>query len=150
MRTLIRAIVPGLLLGVLLPVSCGSDNNGPPPGENAGAACQTAATCYPQLDGAALKGTVTCLAQVTGGYCTHTCTQDSDCCAVPGECHTGIKEVCSPFENTSTPMYCFLSCETADVLGGLDPNTFCQRYADASFTCRSTGGGSANRHICAP
>jgi hypothetical protein len=148
MRTLIRAIVPGLVLGVLLPVSCGNDNNGPPPMENAGAACSTAATCYPHVDGGALKGTVTCLTKVTGGYCTHTCTQDSDCCAVPGECHTGLHEVCAPLENDPTT-YCFISCEQGDIIAGYNDTNFCQSFATSVFGCRASGGGNP-RKVCLP
>lgn len=114
-----------------------------------------ASQCYPTLDASALVGTVTCLTQgIPNGYCTHTCTKDSDCCAVPGECLTGFKEVCASFESTAA-MYCFLSCDAADIsaapdAGTTDPNTFCTRWANASFTCRSTGGGSANRKFCGP
>lgn len=60
------------------------------------------------------------------GYCTHEYKDDSDCCAVTGECRTGIKQVCSPFTNTSTPKYCFLSCEEEDIRARIAAN------ADAS------------------
>jgi hypothetical protein len=46
-------------------------------------------------------------------------------------------------------MMCFLSCE-ASALGGADETTYCQDFAGAAFSCRSTGGGSANRKICSP
>lgn len=51
--------------------------------EQAGQSCKVAADCYPNLDGGATKGAVQCLDRVTGGYCTHLCATDADCCAVP-------------------------------------------------------------------
>ena len=98
-----------------------------------------------------IVGEVACLTKVTGGYCTHLCAQDGDCCAAPGECTTGHPEVCSPFEN-QPEKYCFLSCEQADVsaAGMTDSTAYCQKYASSSFGCRSTGGGAQNRKICAP
>ena len=97
---------------------------------------------------------MTCLTQLQGGYCTHTCSTDADCCAVPGECPSNFKEVCASFES-SGQMYCFLSCSTTDIAndpdaGTTDATTFCQRWANATFTCRSTGGGSNNRKFCGP
>jgi hypothetical protein len=119
--------------------------------EQVGQPCTTASSCYPTLDAAALQGTATCLTQITGGYCTHTCGTDADCCAVPGECKTGFKEICAPFENQTTT-YCFLSCEGADIAASgssvTDPTAYCQKYAGPSFTCRSTGGGANNRQFC--
>jgi hypothetical protein len=52
-------------------------------------------------------------------------------------------------------MYCFLSCAAADIsaapdAGTVDPATYCQRWANSSFTCRSTGGGSNNQKFCGP
>ena len=135
--------------------ACGSSGGNPGgsgPGTQTGSACKTAATCYPTVaDASTIKGAVTCLTQVTGGYCTHECTADTDCCAVPGECHTNVKEVCSPFEN-QTQQYCFLSCEDADVkaAGYTDANVYCQKLGNPTFTCRSTGGGANNRKICSP
>jgi hypothetical protein len=48
-----------------------------------------------------------------------------------------------------------VSCDTADIsaapdAGTTDPATYCQRVANASFTCRSTGGGTSNRKFCGP
>jgi hypothetical protein len=156
---------------LLLVVACGgSDADAPSNGaaqdtgargiEPAGQTCATASQCYGGVDGGAILGTVTCLTKVTNGYCTHTCTQDTDCCAAPGECLTGVKEVCSPLENQGA-QYCFLSCEDADVQRtiaangdalGIDASTdaYCQTFAGASTTCRSTGGGSKNRKTCLP
>lgn len=125
--------------------------------EQTGQACTNVSQCYAGLDAAALKGTAVCLDKVTNGYCTHECTQDSDCCAVPGECKTGLKQVCSSFEN-SAKKYCFLSCEPADIAAAQDAgidagasgDTYCKSYASPEFGCRSTGGGSANRQVCLP
>ncbi|MGZ3418966.1 MAG: hypothetical protein ACXVEF_32270 [Polyangiales bacterium] len=52
-------------------------------------------------------------------------------------------------------MMCFLSCETADLTaapdaGTTDPTVYCQNYANAGFSCRSTGGGKDNRKVCVP
>ena len=60
-------------------------------------------------------------------------------------------EVCAPFESTPD-MYCFLSCEDADLqtANATDADTFCHTYAGPSFGCRSTGGGSKNRKVCMP
>lgn len=145
---------------------------GPRGTEQAGQQCTVAAQCYPGVDGGAdsgaLVGAVTCLDRVPNGYCTHECTKDEDCCAVPGECRTGVKQVCSPFTNDSTTKYCFLSCETADIAaaiaanadagyydggavdGGTVANTYCQSYASVYATCRSSGGGNQNRQVCIP
>jgi hypothetical protein len=102
--------------------------------------------------GGAILGTPACLS-LQNGYCTHTCTADTDCCAVPGECPLGFKEICASFES-SGQMYCFLSCSAADIAAAhgttTDPATYCQTYANATFTCRSTGGGSANAKFCGP
>jgi hypothetical protein len=133
--------------------SSGNSSTGGPAGQT-GSTCSSAAQCFPGLDAAALHGQATCLTQLQNGYCTHTCTSDVDCCAVPGECRTGFKEVCASFES-SGQMYCFLSCSAADVAaapdaGTTDPTTYCQDWASASFTCRSTGGGAQQRKFCGP
>src|SRR5262249_3686677 len=100
-----------------------------------------------------LRGAVQCLDRVTNGYCTHLCQSDSDCCAVPGECRTGFRQVCAPFESTGQ-MMCFLSCEDADIASsdaGTSASTlYCHNFANAAFGCRSTGGGKANRKVCVP
>lgn len=154
----IRVLGAGIVISLgsaLLMGGCGSSNSGvPPPGPGpgtTGASCSAASQCYSGIDAGTLKGTVQCL-NVTGGYCTHTCQSDADCCAVPGECAAHLHEVCSPFESTGQK-YCFLSCEAGDIYpSNLDPTTFCQRYASSAFTCRSTGGGQAGapRKVCLP
>jgi hypothetical protein len=116
--------------------------------EQAGQPCTQASECYPTLDPAKIKGDIQCLDKVPGGYCTHLCTSDADCCAVSGECPGGHAEVCAPFESTGQ-MMCFLSCEAQD-LGGVDEATYCTQYAGEAFGCRSTGGGAKNRKICSP
>lgn len=128
---------------------CGDDE---PPyrpyDENAGSSCNDESDCYPELDPADLQGTVVCMDRVTGGYCTHTCNDDNDCCAVPGECETGHPQVCAPFES-ATARYCFLSCERADI-GSYEENAYCHEFAHTLFNCRSSGGGSDNRKVCVP
>jgi hypothetical protein len=172
-------------IGVAVAIACGgsdSDSPGSSSGstaadagtrglEQTGQECKVPSDCYPGVDGGAdsgaLKGEVICLDKVTNGYCTHLCTQDTDCCAVPGECKTGLVQVCGPF--TSTGMnQCFLSCEDKDITaaiaaqsanGGYDGGTvdggsredaYCKAYASAAFGCRSTGGGKTNRKVCLP
>jgi hypothetical protein len=135
------------------PADVGSDRGQ----ELTGQECTTANDCYTGLDAASLHGQVTCLDRVQNGYCTHVCTKDEDCCAVPGECRTGLRQVCAPFESTGAK-YCFISCEAADIQtaqdAGIDagptPDDFCKREASNDFSCRSTGGGSANRKVCLP
>jgi hypothetical protein len=112
--------------------------------ENTGHACQSVDQCYPGVDQSTLLGAVVCMDRVEGGYCTHQCAADTDCCAVDGECDTGFPQVCAPFESTGE-RYCFLSCE-----GVADEATYCQEHANRAFGCRSTGGGSANRKVCVP
>jgi hypothetical protein len=145
----LAASASAVAVAVVLGGGCSSNGNSGGAATQTGSACTTAATCYAPLDAAALHGQVTCLTQVTNGYCTHTCQTDADCCAVPGECAGGIQQVCAPFESTPQT-YCFVSCDASAIpgdAGTTDPNTFCQRF-NASFTCRSTGGGSANRKFC--
>jgi hypothetical protein len=138
----------------------GSDARGP---EQTGQMCKTVADCFPNIDAGALSGAVECLTKVQDGYCTHKCNTDADCCKVPGECRTDLKQVCSPFENTGYKV-CFLSCEPGDIrLPGdagttladgapafTDANDFCHKEASAGLNCRSTGGGGTNRKVCLP
>ncbi len=153
------AAVAVLSVGVQI-AACSDDPPPPPPPrvEQAGQACTSAAQCYPNIgDAAALKGAIECLAKVPGGYCTHLCNDDSDCCAVPGECKTGFKQVCSPFTNEATPKRCFLSCEAVDIAAAsadagvpITESNYCQTYAHQSISCRSSGGGAMNRKVCVP
>jgi len=131
--------------------ACGSSSGNGAPATNTGEACQKASDCYAGLDAGSLQGAPLCLTAVTNGYCTHACTTDSNCCAIAGECPLAFPEVCAPFESTGG-MDCFLSCESAAVMqaGFTDSTAFCQRYANATFICRSTGGGSNNRKVCVP
>src|SRR5215831_10925682 len=112
------------------PLACGGDNSSLPPPEQTGQACTSVTQCYPGTDAATfMGGPAVCLDKVSGGYCTHLCSRDSDCCAVPGECRTGFPQVCSPFEST-TDKYCILSCENV-VLGDAgftDANAYCATY----------------------
>lgn len=134
---------------VLVFQGCGSDGNSGP-AENTGMMCTSATQCYPGVNQTTIHGTVTCL-NVTGGYCTHTCTVDSDCCAVPGECRASswFHQVCATFQSTAQH-YCFLSCDASYVTaaGFADSATFCQQLANPAFTCRSTGGGQGNQQAC--
>lgn len=128
-------------------VACGSGSSPANSQQATGNGCRTASDCYKGLEASTITG-VQCL-NVTGGYCTHSCQTSADCCAVPGECAPGVRGICGPFESTTGQNMCFISCETSDITpAGLDPNLFCQRYASAAFTCRSTGGGSGNVKVC--
>jgi hypothetical protein len=133
-------------LVIALTIAACSDNNQT---QNTGSACTAAAQCYPSVDAGIIQGTVTCLTKYPGGYCTHTCQTDANCCAVGGECRAGFKEVCSTFENQPTT-YCFLSCEPADIAaapngGTTNPDDYCKKFAGAGLTCRSTGGGNPRK-----
>lgn len=136
-------------------VACGDDHDDHPPAENTGSACTAPDQCYPNVkDKTTIKGEVQCVTKVPGGYCTHLCTADTDCCAAADECKTNFKQVCAPLTN-ETITRCFLSCEdsviqAADPSFASNPNGFCQKYGNAAFGCRSTGGGSANRKVCLP
>jgi hypothetical protein len=151
-RTTMKWVSRMFVLAAAAPVACGSDTPPPPPAEQTGQACMNEGQCYPGLDAATfMGGPAVCLPVTGGGYCTHKCTADTDCCAVPGECKTSFPQVCSPFES-QPDKYCILSCEDAQVsdAGVADANTFCATYAHVGFTCRSSGGGSQNRKVCMP
>jgi len=148
-----------------LVAACGSDDDSGGSGggggsggspEQTGSACDVADDCYPKVtDHTLIQGEIQCLDRVQGGYCTHLCQTDADCCAADGECETGFKQVCAPFESTGQ-MMCFLSCEDGDLVpldGGTtapDPETYCQTEASPDFICRSSGGGKQNRKVCVP
>jgi len=157
-RAAIRFVPAVFLAGMGAVFACSGSGSsagaGPAPGQT-GASCANASACYPGIDAATLQGgQATCLTQLQGGYCTHTCATDTDCCAVPGECPYAFKEICAPFESSGN-MFCFLSCASADIAtdadaSTTDPATFCQRWGNPTFTCRSTGGGHNNRQFCGP
>ena len=133
----------------------GGNPLGPDRPDDTGAACKAASDCYPGIDTSKIPGDVDCLDRIPGGYCTQTCSKDTDCCAVAGECKAKIHDVCSPFESEKRTL-CFLSCEHDDLFppagesGSVDEQEFCQREAGRAFICRSSGGGSDNRKICVP
>jgi hypothetical protein len=144
----------GLASGISVAMACSGSSGGLGPAYSTGASCSQPSECYAPIDGAAVHGQVTCLAQLQSGYCTHTCQSDADCCAVPGECLSGFRQVCASFESTGRT-YCFLGCDPTDIASGpeapiTDPTAYCQQWGNAAFTCRSTGGGHANRKFCGP
>jgi len=131
------------------PLSCGDDD-----AENTGEACTVPDDCYEDVleeDRDMIAGEIECLTRVEGGYCTHLCETDDDCCAVLGECldEEDHPQVCAPFENESAIKRCFLSCEPEHI-GDLEENDFCHEFAHEEFGCRSSGGGSENRKVCVP
>jgi len=111
--------------------------------------CETADDCYEGVDPADLPGEIVCHDRVEGGYCTHLCTADDECCSVEGECDDEFLQVCAPLES-SPDMYCFYSCEDVDLPPDMGADEFCAEYAHWSFHCRSTGGGTDNRRVCLP
>ncbi|HSC86907.1 MAG TPA: hypothetical protein VLC09_06535 [Polyangiaceae bacterium] len=148
-------LVSGLLgISILgsIPLACSSDDGRGPENGETGAACEAATDCYPDLPDGTLQGDAICMDRVEGGYCTHECVTDDDCCAAEGECPTDRAQVCSPFESTGL-MMCLLSCEKTDVESdpdAVDDNDYCERNAGPAFSCRSSGGGSDNRKVCMP
>jgi hypothetical protein len=130
---------------------CGDDDSGAPGPTNTGQTCSAAEQCYRDVEPGELLGAAVCLDRVEGGYCTHLCSVDTDCCAVPGECAGRYTEVCSPFESEEEK-FCFLSCEDDDwkATVAADGEAFCQSYAGPAFHCRSSGGGALNRKVCTP
>jgi hypothetical protein len=145
-----------LSIAVALLGACGDDDpagaeqRSPGSPEETASACASAAECF---EGVEVVGKALCLDRVRGGHCTHTCETDEDCCAVEGECDSGLEQVCSPFESASETM-CFLSCEAdrieADREDFENDGEYCQRRVSPDFICRSSGGGSNNRKICVP
>lgn len=139
----------GFGVALLVGLACGEDGDGDESSPDyAGEACVAADECYDEVEPGTLRGDPICLDRVEGGYCTHLCQTDADCCAVEGECRSDFPQVCAPFESTGM-MMCFLSCEAADI-EGYDEGSFCQDQAHPAFGCRSTGGGAANRKVCVP
>ncbi len=130
-------------LALLHFLSVGACDNDDGDDNGVGSSCAAADQCYLDLD-EEVTGTAVCLDRVSGGYCTHQCQADSDCCSVEGECPNGKEQVCGPFESTGQ-MLCFLSCE-----GQADGDAYCADFAHEGFLCRSTGGGAKNRKVCVP
>ncbi len=146
----IAGILVIISAGWLLP-GCGDDDDGAAGPTNTGQSCSSVEQCYPGVADGELLGEAVCLDRVEGGYCTHLCATDSDCCAVPGECAGSYSQVCSPYESEDD-LFCFLSCEDEDWqnAAAVDSEAFCQSYAGPAFHCRSSGGGSLNRKVCTP
>jgi hypothetical protein len=138
------AAILSLWIGLgALTAGCGDDDDGL---DNVGQSCEVADDCYAGVDHDQLSGEVICLDEVSGGYCTHLCETDADCCAAPGECdfETDLDVVCAPFQSTGEK-YCFIACE-----GEGQDDEYCQTWAHPDFICRSTGGGDENRKVCVP
>jgi hypothetical protein len=135
-------------VSLALPFACGDDDV-----ENTGEACAVPDDCYDEVldeDRDMIAGEIECLTRVQGGYCTHQCETDEDCCAVEGECtDEDLRVICSPFENESAIKRCFLACEAEDI-GDFEEGDFCHEFAHEDFGCRSSGGGSENRKVCVP
>jgi hypothetical protein len=129
--------------------ACGDDDV-----EDTGEACAVPDDCYEDVleeNRDMIRGEIECLDRVEGGYCTHQCETDDDCCTVQDECDdsSDIRVVCSPFENESGIKRCFLACEAEDI-GDQEENDYCHEFAHEEFGCRSSGGGDENRKVCVP
>lgn len=135
------------LVVVLLAASIGVGFACGSPAPATGQGCMVVEDCYPGVDPALLPG-VDCVEKFPGGFCTHTCEVDEDCCAVEGECADGLVYVCSPYENDKTKR-CFLGCG-AEVLGDVDGAAHCSNYVSPAYVCSSSGGGPENREVCRP
>lgn len=149
---ILRHIAAVFALTLVCVMACGSNDAGHGGPTSTGASCASPTDCFPGVDQSKLSGPVACLDRVPGGYCTHDCALDTDCCAVPGECPVAVPQVCAPFESTGVKR-CFLGCESKDVTAAGyadDSNAYCQHYINGYFICRSTGGGSENRKVCVP
>jgi hypothetical protein len=143
-----RRRLPFISAAVILTAlaACGDDDT------DTGATCDVPDDCYGDVaddDRDMIAGEIECLDRVEGGYCTHQCETDDDCCVVAGECNGDHREICAPFENESAIKRCFLACEAEDI-GDQDETEYCQEFANDAFGCRSTGGGSENRKVCVP
>jgi hypothetical protein len=146
-----RCRLPFILVSVCLAAAaaCGDDD-----AEDTGAACAVPDDCYDDVideDRDMITGEIECLDRVEGGYCTHQCETDDDCCLVEGECDdsSDARVICSPFENESGIKRCFLACEAEDI-GDFEESDYCHEFAHEEFGCRSSGGGSENRKVCVP
>jgi hypothetical protein len=117
--------------------------------EHVGQACSRAEQCYADVKPELRGGAAVCLTRVRGGYCTHPCSTDSDCCAVDGECPGGLRQVCAPFESTKSKL-CFIACTAAEGEEDEEDEADACRSVNDAFICRSSGGGSQNRKICVP
>jgi hypothetical protein len=150
-----RIIPIGLSLLLVVAASCsdddvnnGAEDDGTGLSGTTGQECQVADDCFSDVAGSEdIMGTSNCLDRVEGGYCTHECTANTDCCTVDDVCPVDTTHVCGPFESTGL-MLCFISCENADV-GNDDPDDYCGGF-HADFVCRSTGGGANNQKVCVP
>jgi len=142
------ALLALLALAAMLATACHDDDADDGLGDNTGSSCEAVDECFPDVADGGLVGDPICLDAVQGGYCTHTCTDDADCCAAEGECATELLQLCAPFQSEGES-YCFLSCEVLPE-GYDDGNVYCQEFAHPDFICRSTGGGSENRKVCVP
>jgi hypothetical protein len=145
--TPLRSILSATLALAAALAGCGGDDDA----EGTGQTCAKTADCYGGIDGA-VPGTPLCL-DVSGGYCTHTCANDAECCSIEGECVFGergeLPQVCAPFTSMEDT-WCFLSCEDEFLatLPEAERDTFCESISP-DLHCRATGGGDP-RKVCLP
>jgi hypothetical protein len=101
--------------------SGGSGSSGKTNGGYQVPTCSTAQDCYPDASSVAIfTMNPQCLTTSSGGYCTHVCSSDSDCCIWPSECPSGQHQVCVPFSSSSSNMVCAISCGSSDIASVLD------------------------------
>jgi hypothetical protein len=73
----------GSISALALLAACDDDD-----GSGVGTSCSSAEQCYLDLE-EEVQGDPVCLDRVEGGYCSHECATDDDCCTVEGECANG-------------------------------------------------------------
>ena len=135
-----------ILLAFSFLPSCGDDDGGGAD-LHVGEACEAPEECFDTL-AEEVPGEVICIDRVAGGYCSHACVDDTECCSVEGECDFGpdygvLPEICAPLESMGGT-WCFVSCEGVE-----DETTYCEGISP-DLHCRSTGGGAENRKVCLP
>jgi hypothetical protein len=140
----VSILILGITAASVIAGCRGDDGDGNIDEEYVGDVCDDASECYPEIAADALSGEVICLTRVEGGYCTHECESDTDCCAAEGECVTGLEQVCAPLESEEE-MFCLVTCEQT-----AESDDYCETEVHPAFHCRSTGGGSENRRVCLP
>lgn len=97
------------------------------------------------FEGLEIQGDAICFTQVEGGYCSHTCTSNADCCAVEGECDPAFDYVCTGLEERSGS-FCFVACNLEGFSGG--DQSICDAVAEG-LECRNTGRGVGSQ-VCLP
>jgi hypothetical protein len=109
MKRTIDRILPALVLGLLLPLSCGDDDDGSGNPSGVGNSCETDEDCE----------TEDCYLGPGGGYCTSPCTDEGDTSECPPD------TVCKPIQGGQAS--CLLICGSDSACDGMDecPQEWC-------------------------